>query len=79
MRLLVTLLTGLALYSCSSKKNTITFINESKFEIDSLFISVSSADAYITKHVNLKKLDTVITSIPDYVESFNLYQTTRCN
>jgi hypothetical protein len=76
MRFLVVLFVGLALYNCSPKKNTITFINESKFEIDSLFISVSSSESYISKHFNIKKSDSVITSIPDYVPKSNKHDIT---
>jgi hypothetical protein len=50
--------------SCIAQKNTVTFINQSNLNIDSLQIIISSASAYIIKHAEINIGDTLINVIP---------------
>jgi len=50
--------------SCIAQKNTVTFINQSNLNIDSLQIILSSANAYIIKHAEINIGDTLINVIP---------------
>ena len=50
--------------SCIAQKNTVTFINQSNLNIDSLQIIISSANAYIIKHAEINIGDTLINVIP---------------
>lgn len=76
MRFLGISIIGIIILGCNSKNKTITFINKSKFDIDSITISVISANSYTKKHINIKKLDTVITSIPNNSPKSNKHDIT---
>ena len=52
------------IFNCSPKKRTITFTNESNTNIDSLEISVSSADVYSEGYHSIKPFETVMLTIP---------------
>ena len=59
-----TVLITCSISSCISQKNTVTFINQSNLNIDSLQISISSANTYIIKHTEINRGDTLINEIP---------------
>lgn len=65
MRTLYTLFLGFLMAGCSVREErTVTFINQSDAAIDSLTISVASADVYGVKHANIEPSDTIVLVIP---------------
>jgi len=50
--------------ACNTKNRKVIFINQSDFKIDSVKISISSADVYNVKFDNINLFDTVTNEIP---------------
>lgn len=64
MKLLFTLFLSTYLFGCIGQDHTITFVNHSGSDIDSLHLGVHSADGYIVRHYDLKIGDSVVAVIP---------------
>ena len=76
MRLFCIIIFGCLVLSCTPPERKISFVNQYEAQIDSLHISVASADAYTVKYRNIKSLDTVITAIPNNKPKSNKHDIT---